>query len=58
MGRIKVADLERISAEVEDLRPAQHHERFPPDVDTVGALLLEGDLPLIVDPTSEPLSLK
>ena len=45
---IVVGRLERIGAQVEDLRQAQRHERFLPDIEAVRALLGEDDLPLVV----------
>ena len=55
-----VADLERIGAQVEELREAQRHERLLPDVAAVRALLGEDDLPLVVAQRrrAEPSSLK
>ena len=40
--------LERIGAQVEELGQAQRHERLLPDIEAVGALLGEDDLPVVV----------
>ena len=48
-----VRPLERIRAQVEELRDAQHHERLGPELQrSLGALLHEHDLP-VVEPQSE-----
>ena len=43
-----IGDLERIGAQIEQLRHTQRHEGLRPDSEAVGALLLEDDLPLVV----------
>ena len=43
-----VGALERIGAQVEELRKTQGHERVLPDIQAVRALFREDDLPLVV----------
>ena len=47
--------LERIGAQVDQLRKTQSHKRFLPDVETVRTLLHKDELPIVVPEASQLL---